>query len=219
MMRIKRWMLGLALAMAATAGAHAQPQDAGIYRCKVNDQTVFQDHPCAGSVITPPSGQSPKKTYDEAALERKLDHLQALGVGLIQHHPPGAQQQPKGEPLYPEGFKPVGRMTPEQYQQLQNAWTARLTAQAEHNNAVSIATLSRDEEQQQQRCGDKLSDMPSVGMTDETFRQCTTVARHGLITQVVAIDEDGMPLRLYVFPTEKIRRVYAIDGVVTAIKP
>lgn len=219
MMRMKRWLLGLVLTMAAMACAHAAPQDAGIYHCKVNDQTVFQDHPCAGSVVTPPPSPAPKKAYDEMALEHKLDRLQVLGVGLIQHHPPGAQQPPKGEPLYPAGFKPMGRMSVEGYQRLQDDWTARLTAQAEHNNAVSAAKLSWDEEQQQQSCGDKLADLPSVGMSDEAFRQCTTLARYGNITQIVVSDEDGMPLRLYVFPMAKIRRVYSIDGVVTAIKP
>lgn len=219
-MMTRRWIMGLALAIAAMSPVPAVTQGTAIYHCKANDQTVFQDHPCAGTVAETPPSPASKQVFDEAALEHKLDRLQALGVGLIQPSPPSAQQSsPEREPLYPAGSKPMRRMTWGEYQQMQQAWTARLTAQAEHNNAVAAAKLSQDEEHMQQRCGEKLSDLPNVGMSDDAFRLCTALARYGHITQIVVSDEDGIPLRLYVFPTEKIRRVYSINGVVTAVRP
>jgi hypothetical protein len=97
--------------------------------------------------------------------------------------------------------------------------TARLQAQAEHNNAVSAAQLGQIIERQQQQCGGELAELPTVGMSDETFRECTMLARFGETNQIVVSQAGGVALRLYVFPTAKLRRVYSIGGVVTAIKP
>jgi hypothetical protein len=223
-MRIKRWLVGLVVSAAAASPVQAAHQDAAIYQCKINGQAVFQDQPCAGAPVTAPPSEapltSPKKSYDEAALERKLDHLQALGVGLIQHAPPKAQPRPETpKPQGPDYFKPRPRPSWQELEQREEAITARLQAKAEHDNAVAAAQLSQDQEAMHQRCGEKLVDLPSVGMSDEAFRQCTMLARFGGITQIVVSEENGMPLRLYVFPAAKIRRVYAVDGVVTAIKP
>jgi hypothetical protein len=68
-------------------------------------------------------------------------------------------------------------------------------------------------------CGSQLAKFPTVGMTDKMFRECTTYARVNLASQVVVSDDgDGkIPLRLYVFNNTP-RRVYSIDGVITAIQ-
>jgi hypothetical protein len=54
-------------------------------------------------------------------------------------------------------------------------------------------------------------------MSDAEFRNCTIHARFGGATQVVAVERDGIPLRLYLFASEP-RRVYSVDGVVTAVR-
>lgn len=56
-------------------------------------------------------------------------------------------------------------------------------------------------------------------LSDETFRNCTLLARFGVATQIVVSEDDGVPLRLYVFASGKVKRVYSIGGVVTAVKP
>jgi hypothetical protein len=67
--------------------------------------------------------------------------------------------------------------------------------------------------------GGKLLDLPVVGMRDETFRNCTLHARFGGATQIVAVEEDGVALRLHIFPRGKAERVYSVDGLVTAVRP
>ena len=56
-------------------------------------------------------------------------------------------------------------------------------------------------------------------MSDKAFRECTIKARFGGVQQVVALEHEGVALRLYVFPEGPARRVYSIGGVVTAIRP
>lgn len=221
-----RWMLAWVLLAGSTAAAPAAPADQAVYRCKNN---VFQDHPCPGAstgastaaAVPRPSAAPATPSYDEEALERKLDRLQALGVGLIQRtlpkaHPPAPAPEPKAHEL----FKPQPRLSWMQREARERAITARLQAQAEHGNAVSVVKLGQIIERQEQQCGGKLADLPSVGMSDEAFRQCTMLARFGGANQIVVSEENGMALRLYVFPTARlIRRVYSINGVVTAIRP
>jgi hypothetical protein len=115
---------------------------------------------------------------------RKLDRLQALGVGLSH------QQQPT---------------------------TMQPDRRGENTPAVtSFAGLIQSAER---TCGGPLIDWPEVGMSDETFRICTRHAHFGNLVQVVASQEGGRPLRLYVFASERAHKVYAVDGVVTAILP
>jgi hypothetical protein len=213
---LKRWRIALLLAAAAVFSARA---DDAVYKCKGN---VFQDHPCNGAIpaSTAPSTAPPRPAYDARALERELDRLQALGVGMIQRtlpvaQPPRAAPAPKTHDF----FKPQPRLSHMQREARDRAMTARLQAQAEHNNAVSAAQLGQIIERQQQQCGGELAELPTVGMSDETFRECTMLARFGETNQIVVSQAGGVALRLYVFPTAKLRRVYSIGGVVTAIKP
>lgn len=216
MIPLNRWTITLLLAAVGVFSAHA---DDAVYKCKGD---VFQDHPCAGAIrVAPaPSTAPAQPAYDERALERELDRLQALGVGMIQRTLPAAQPPrvapvPKTHGL----FKPPPRLSRGQRDARDRAITARMQAQTEHNNAVSAAQLGQIIEQQQQQCGGELAKLPTVGMSDETFRQCTMLARFGEVDQIVVGQAGDVALRLYVFPTAKVRRVYAIGGVVTAIKP
>ena len=221
-MQMSRWTIVLALVLAVTGSAAAMPPNAVIYKCTERGQPVFQDKPCPGMAIATRLSSERKKAYDVAALEHKLDRLQAMGVGLIQASLPHAPQRPAtSAPPQHEVFDP--KLGPrlsrgELYAETERK-TQRINAQNEHNNAVAISRLSQDIEQMQQHCSGQLLDYPYVGMSDERFRQCTKLARFGSATQIVATEDNGVSLRLYVFPTEKVRRVYTIDGVVTAVKP
>jgi hypothetical protein len=68
-----------------------------------------------------------------------------------------------------------------------------------------------------EKCRANPTQAPRVGMSDAEFRNCTAHARFGGVTQVVAIERDRIPLRLYLF-TNGPRRVYSVDGVVTAVR-
>jgi hypothetical protein len=193
-----------------------------IYKCTEHGQPVFQDKPCPGMAIATQQSTERKKAYDVATLERKLDRLQTMGVGLIQASRPQAPPRPATSAApQNEDFHPKLRPRPSwgELDAETERETQRINAQNEHNNAVAASRLSQDLEQMQQRCGGQFLDYPYVGMSDERFRQCTKLARFGSATQVVATEDNGVPLRLYVFPAEKSCRVYAIDGVVTAVKP
>jgi hypothetical protein len=216
-----QWAMALLLATVGISGVHATGAHAGaaVYQCKGD---VFQDHPCDGAVGAAPAPLTApaRPAYDKQALERELDRLQALGVGMIQRTLPKAQP-PRVAPVPKANdfFKPQPPLSYMQREAREQAISARLLAQTEHHNAVSVVKLSQFIEQQERQCGGPLAELPTVGMSDETFRQCTMLARFGEIDQIVVSEANGVPLRLYVFPTAKVRRVYSIDGVVTAIKP
>lgn len=205
-------------AFVATGPVQATQSGPVIYKCSAHGQPVFQDQPCPGESAGKQQTPAPRKTYDVAALERRLDRLQAMGVGLRQATlPPTAPPDPPQiKPLY---FKPQPRLSWGERDALLNAKIQRMNAQSEHNNAVSAAKLGQGIESAMQACGGQLLDYPQVGMSDQRFRQCTKLARFGSITQVVVGDDNGVPLRLYVFSSGKIRRVYSIDGVVADVKP
>jgi hypothetical protein len=89
------------------------------------------------------------------------------------------------------------------------------SAHRKANRSVDIKALERTKltkivEDLEKACGGKLSQYPSVGMSDEFFRNCTTLARFGSVIQVVATEEDKFPLRLYVFPSQRASRVYSV---------
>lgn len=143
---------------------------------------------------------------DQARLYRRLDRLAALGVGLQGQQSPqvaGSPTQEKGSSLP----SPYG-LTPEQYQ-----------AQIDQHNAQAMAQLGQHIEDIKSQCGGKLPDLPQVGMSDEAFRQCTLHAHYGGIRQIVVSEAAGVPLRLYVFSSERAHKVYSIGGVVTRIEP
>jgi len=210
-----RWTITLLLAATGVFSARA---DDAVYKCRGD---VFQDHPCDGAVPAAPASSTvpPPPAYDERVLERELDRLQALGVGMIQRTLPETQP-PRVAPVSKMHglFKPEPRLSRMARELRDRAITARMQAQAEHGNAVSAAKLGQAIEQQEQDCGGELAKLPTVGMSDEAFRQCTMLARFGEVDQIVVSQADGVALRLYVFPTAGVR-VYSIGGVVTAIKP
>lgn len=213
-----RWSMALLLAAAGITCACATGADGKVYQCHNN---VFQDHPCDGSAGAPPPSAPPARSTDEVqALERQLDRLQALGVGMLQRtlpkaQPPRVAPAPKAD----EFFKPQPRLSYLQREAREEAISRRLQAQTEHHNAVSVAQLGQITERLGQQCGGALADVPVVGMNDETFRQCTALARFGELEQVVVSEAHGVPLRLYVFRAPGLRRVYTIDGRVTAVRP
>lgn len=143
---------------------------------------------------------------DQQRLYRRLDRLQALGVGLLGQQvpsPAGAADQAAGSRL------PSHRgLTPDQYQ-----------AQINQHNAQAMADLSQHLAEIKSQCGGKLPDYPQVGMSDEAFRLCTIHARYGGARQIVVSEAGGVPLRLYVFSSVRAHKVYAMGGVVTRIEP
>lgn len=143
---------------------------------------------------------------DQQRLYKRLDRLQALGVGLVgQQAPkaPGADASAAGSSLP----SPIG-LTPEAYRQ-----------QLVRHNEQAAASLNQHLAGIENQCGGKLPDYPEVGMSDEAFRLCTIHARYGGIRQIVVSESGGVPLRLYVFSSERAHKVYSMGGVVTRIEP
>lgn len=138
---------------------------------------------------------------EQEARHRKLDRLQALGVGMLRQQapkPPEPHQAPIDRP----------RMSDAELRQ-------RTIAQ----NAESAAALTKDLEKIKADCNGQVLELPEVGMSDDLFRRCTLHAHFGGVSQIVVIDDGSVPLRLYVFPSERAHKVYAIGGVITAIRP
>ncbi len=143
---------------------------------------------------------------DQQRLYKRLDRLQALGVGLVgQHAPkPPASAQPEQASRLPSPFG----LTQEAYRQ-----------QLERHNEQAAASLSQHLAEVKNQCGGKLPDYPELGMSDEAFRLCTIHARYGGVRQIVVSEAGGVPLRLYVFSSERAHKVYSMGGVVTRIEP
>ncbi|MCL2021860.1 MAG: hypothetical protein FWG81_07160 [Betaproteobacteria bacterium] len=193
--------------------------EAEINKCNINGQLVYQNRPCP-STETTEQHRVRKDSYK--MLHRKLDQMQALGVGLVQHAPPRPPKPPpetEDDGRFVVGPRSWFELQAQEEEEL--AIDARLQEQTERNNAESIAKLTQSIDRMLKACGvDKPIKEPVVGMSDETFRNCTMLARFGSIIQIVASDDGGIPIRLYVFPSNsKITRVYSIDGVITAVKP
>ena len=188
-----------------------------INKCTVDGKPVYQEEPCASQGES--MAQEMKRKARTVELERKLDWMQAQGYGLVQPRlpsaPPSNGLRPGAEP-YPEMPKGRDRIALDEWHK---AIAARIREDSERKNAESAATLTSMLDQQKEKCGGTLPEVPTVGMSDEVFRNCTIKARFGGATQVV-VSQDGMvPLRLYVFPNAPASRVYSIGGIVTAVKP
>jgi type IV secretory pathway VirB10-like protein len=191
--------------------ALACPSAGAVNKCLVDGQVTYQDAACLEARETVAQGIERKQRIGD--FHRRLDKMQARGVGLVQRAPPPPS------PPRPEDKAPSvlghGRESPAQ----RAAIMARLTAQTLEKNERSRQALVEQLNAVNEFCDGKLVDLPVVGMRDETFRNCTLHARFGGATQIVAVEEDGVPLRLYVFPRGRAERVYSVDGVVTAVKP
>lgn len=143
---------------------------------------------------------------DVQALHRKLDRLQALGVGMLHQHVP---TPPANAEAVQDPDESASRpMSREEIRQ-------RTLAE----NASSTTRLNQIMDKAQADCGGQLRQLPELGMSDEAFRQCTVHARFGNVYQIVVSDDAGTPMRLYVFRAEQAHKVYSIGGVVTAIVP
>ena len=186
------WMLAAGLALLCLGEARA------VNKCTVAGRVTYQDAPCEQERTT--VAQDLAKKERNEALHRQLDRLAAQGKGLVQRQPPPppAKKEPT---VMPSGI------------------TVNWEAKTQRDNAESAARLTEILDKAKAGCNGKLQDYPVVGMSDEHFRNCTVHARFGGVTQVVVGEADGVPLRLYLFPTPTASRVYSIGGVVTAVKP
>jgi hypothetical protein len=146
-------------------------------------------------------GRRPHTGRDPAP-HRRLDRLQALGLGILRQQVPARPKPPTSAPSAPVPLSAADR----------HALILR-------QNAESVARLGGVLQQAEADCGGKLLEWPVLGMTDEVLRNCTLHARAGNVFQVVVAQEGATPLRLYVFSTERAHKVYTVDGIVTAILP
>lgn len=186
-----------------------------VNKCEVEGRVVYQDAPCAQTLDTVAQGLARQQRVE--AFHRRLDQMQLRGVGLVQRAPP---TPPAAPPASADGDSaPLRRLSRADLEARRAAVDARLVAQTLENNERSRQALTQQLDAVQASCGGKLLDLPVVGMRDEIFRNCTLHARFGGATQIVAVEEDGVALRLYVFPRGKVERVYSVDGVVTSVRP
>lgn len=183
-------------------------------KCIVDGKTVYQEEPCSPVTIS----QSNQDRERKEALHQELDRLQAQGKGMIDRTSP----EPKPATAENSESTQAGRYEPmsrSAFRAQQDQQFADIQEQTNRKNAASAERLTQILDDAKQACGDKLSDYPVVGMTDAYFRKCTKHARFGGIIQIVVSQDGSIPLRLYVFGSERAQKVYSIDGVITAIKP
>jgi Skp family chaperone for outer membrane proteins len=151
------------------------------------------------------------KKLDFESIYLKLDQLQAQGVGM-------APERPKTGRWAPEE-KDTGKfMTGDELRAKQARMMSDYAERTNRENAKNAAELSNIVKKAEQTCGGKMTQFPVIGMTDEYFRMCTSHARFGGIKQAVVSQSGTIPLRLYVFGYNQPKRVYSVNGVITAIK-
>ncbi len=154
-------------------------------------------------------------------LHRKLDQLAEDGHGRI--IPPRRAATPipsapvdNGEPEY---FVGRPRMSSGEREAKIRQSLAEADAQSRKKNQESQARLNGWLDRSKRDCGGQLPSMPVVGITDEAFRLCTVFAKFTVPYQIVVANEGAVPLRLYLYESQSIERVYSVGNVVTAIKP
>lgn len=190
------------------------PMAFAVTKCEIDGKVVYQDAPCARETV----GQAMQKQVLYETLYRRLDQLQARGVGMVHRQPP-KQEAPAEDgniSLRDGHFVP---MTRDEFRRKQDQQFKEIEEKSKQKNKESAARLTNFLDEAKRGCGGKMLDYPEVGMSDEVFRNCTLHARVGGVTQIVVDEYESMPLRLYVFGTSRAQRVYAIDGVITAIRP
>lgn len=193
------------LAMLAAVPAFA------INKCVVDGKTVYQDAQCEEKRETVAQDRERQKRLE--AYHRELDQLASRGHGLQRREAPPPPPTPPARPE-PEMFQPKSRA---QVRGEQAAALARHREESERGNAESAARLTRMLDDMAEKCRANPTQVPRVGMSDAEFRNCTVHARFGGVKQVVAVERDRIPLRLYILTNEP-HRVYSVDGVVTAIR-
>lgn len=191
--------------------------DAGaMSKCEVEGRIVYQDTPCAAQRRTAAQDVAYKEHLE--VLHRKLDHLASLGHGMRTEKPANPPPPPKSSDDEPRRFIPRPRRSYEERLEESYRKTDELNEKARETNARSAASLTRILDDIHAVCGDRYADTAKEGMSDENFRNCTTQARFGGVTQIVVSKDGAVPLRLYIFPHAP-RRVYSVDGVITAVRP
>jgi hypothetical protein len=199
----------LVVAVLALAGLPA----AAVNKCVIDGRAVYQDAPCPEAGETVAQGLQRRERIE--VWHGKLDRMQTRGVGLVQHDAPPPPPPPRSADDEPPPRLGRWRPTPA----YRAAEDDRLGAQTQRQNAASLQALNARLEAAAAACGGKLHPLPWVGMRDETFRSCTLHARFGGVQQIVAFEEGGVQMRLYVFGRGEAERVYSVDGVITAIRP
>jgi hypothetical protein len=182
-------------------------------QCKTRDNMRPQSTPC---IIAQPLEQGASANFERnQVLQRKLDHLAAQGYGLIQEQAKldsarGGSRGKDAMPTRPNSryFDGGGNI----HQQ------ANIAKETELKNRESGERLNRKIEEIERVCGQKLINHAVVGMRDEFFRSCTIQARFNPASQIVVSKDGNIPLRLYIFHSDKAGRVYVIDGVISAVK-
>jgi hypothetical protein len=182
-----------------------------INKCVVDGKTIYQDALCEGKRETVAHDRERQKRVE--AYHRELDQLASQGHGLQRREVTPPPPAPAAKPA-PEMFQPKSRA---EFRAEQAAAMGRHQEESERRNAESAARLTRMLDDMAEKCRANPTQAPRVGMSDAEFRDCTAHARFGGVTQVVAIERDRIPLRLYLFTNEP-RRVYSVDGVVTAVR-
>lgn len=154
-------------------------------------------------------------------LHRKLDQLAEDGHGRIV--PPRRAAAPipaapadNGEPEY---FVGRPRMSRGEREAKIRQSLIEADAQSRQKNQESQARLNAMLDRSTRDCGGQLPNVPVVGITDEAFRVCTLFAKFTAPYQIVVANEGAVQLRLYLYESQSIERVYSVGGVVTAIKP
>lgn len=93
----------------------------------------------------------------------------------------------------------------------------RLNAVSAKKNSESALKLGEFVSAAKKVCNENLTDGPAVGMSDEYFRDCTKLARFTSPTNLIDTEENGVPLRLYVYDTNQWQRIYVAAHVIIAI--
>ena len=194
-----------------------------IHKCVVGNKTTYQELPCEQNLATVAQDLIKKDSYE--VLHRRLDSMLASGVGVKSR-----ADQKHQEPVTVQAVDPVASpQEDEKFQSQPRSRSNRDAKQAEagrqsyqdslEKNAKASERMQNDYESMLKLCGGKTYKNPVIGMTDEQFRLCTLPNRLGAIEKVVVAEDKGVPLRLYVSPTQPASRVYTIGGMVTAVKP
>lgn len=188
----------------ANSVAEEDPDSRIIKAEKYAEQLHLNNDPDSPDVI---QRNAKNKVYHE-----RLDQMQAQGIG----------RAPKASAPEPENIEPTqeGRIPPmsrlQFRQRLDNSY-AEYAKQSARRNQENTERLGADLNKRSEGCGGKLIDHPVVGMSEETFRNCTIYARFGGLSDVYSEMFNNVPIRLYVFDSLRAAKVYSVDGVITAI--
>jgi len=187
------------------------------YLCTADGKTTYQDKPCTAAIVA----QNTLAREHVLRLQQKLDQLAADGFGRVipprrAATPIPPASRPNDEPEYFVGRPRMSRDAREA--QIRQS-LAEADARTRQKNQESQAQLNEIIERAKHDCGGELQRVPVVGMRDETFRMCTTFAKFTVPYQIVVANEGAVQLRLYLYESRTVERVYSVGGVITAVRP